>query len=214
MPKNDIVVIFYTSASHHHLAGPMATRLREAGLKFNWYTDAWLREQFPAWCAQYDYILRCKRGGGYWIWKPKIILHALENLGKRVLYLDASVGWDGDIHQQIDAMGDWFTVRSGYAQADWTKRDCFTLMACDEEKYWSAKQLWAGCVLVDTTKEWLLKLWLSYCENPNIIMDIPNVCGKPNFPNFREHRHDQSILTNLVVAHHLPSYETTFFRDV
>lgn len=29
--------------------------------------------------------------------------------------------------------------------------------------------------------------------------DDDNVCGKPNLAGFREHRHDQSILTNLAI---------------
>ena len=42
------------------------------------------------------------------------------------------------------------------------------------------------------------------CENN----DIPNVCGVDNFPDFREHRHDQSVLSLLSVKHKLE-----IFRD-
>src|SRR5205823_2371810 len=39
------------------------------------------------------------------------------------------------------------------------------------------------------------------------ITDDMNECGLPNLPRFREHRHDQSILTNLCVKHKISSLE-------
>jgi hypothetical protein len=37
--------------------------------------------------------------------------------------------------------------------------------------------------------------WLAGCEDQRILTDISNACGLPNFPDFVEHRHDQSVLT-------------------
>ena len=34
-----------------------------------------------------------------------------------------------------------------------------------------------------------------------MVGDGPNACGLPNRPDFVDHRHDQSVLTNLVVKH-------------
>ena len=44
---------------------------------------------------------------------------------------------------------------------------------------------------------------LKYAQNENIITDLPNICGLPNYPEFEDHRHDQSILTNLAVKHNI-----------
>jgi hypothetical protein len=44
---------------------------------------------------------------------------------------------------------------------------------------------------------------LKYCTDRRIISDDPNVSEKDNFPSFKEHRRDQSILTNLAVKHGL-----------
>ena len=54
----------------------------------------------------------------------------------------------------------------------------------------------------------LLNEWLRYCRDPRIITDDPNMCGRPNFIEFKDHRHDQSILTILSIK-----YNFTLFRD-
>ena len=42
-----------------------------------------------------------------------------------------------------------------------------------------------------------VKKWLEFCEKDTLITDDPNKV-KENFPEFVEHRHDQSILSLLV----------------
>ena len=50
----------------------------------------------------------------------------------------------------------------------------------------------------------ILEEWLLYCKNENILTDIDNKHGD-NFDCFRDHRHDQSILTNIKVKYNLTS---------
>jgi hypothetical protein len=42
-------------------------------------------------------------------------------------------------------------------------------------------------------------------KNKKILDDTPNTLGFPNLPNFRDHRHDQSILTNLSIQKNIKS---------
>ena len=92
----------------------------------------------------------------------------------------------------------------------WTKRDCFILTDADEAKYWEAPMT-NGAVSVweknDKNIEFL-KQWLRYLRNVQIVTDSPNMCGKPNHFGFKDHRHDQSVLTILTVKN---NYE--LFRD-
>ncbi|HFQ80596.1 MAG TPA: glycosyltransferase family 2 protein [Desulfobacterales bacterium] len=53
-----------------------------------------------------------------------------------------------------------------------------------------------------------IQQWLHYCEDPRIITDQPNTCGKKNYPEFYDHRHDQSVLSILVKKNGLE-----IFRD-
>ena len=73
-------------------------------------------------------------------------------------------------------------------------------MGCEDNKYLNSTQLEAGCCAFtknDVTLKFV-KEWLSFCENYDV---ISNESKTPNKQNFREHRYDQSILTNLVIKH-------------
>jgi Flp pilus assembly protein TadD len=85
-------------------------------------------------------------------------------------------------------------------QGAWTKRDCFHYMGCDAQHYWNAPQiqatfsLWCGKEAMEFVAE-----WLRWCQDRRCLTDDSNECGLANLPGFRDHRHDQSILTNLCV---------------
>jgi hypothetical protein len=161
---------------------------------------------------KYKNVLSFKRGYGYWIWKPYLILKTLleSNENDIILYLDST-----DVPSEIFfdfvfnhfKKNDLLLVKQHYLHDQWTKRDCFKLMDCDDDKYHNQIQLEAGVVGVRNTKFniKLIEEWLMYCSNIFIISDLPNICGLPNYKGFIEHRHDQSILTNLAIKYDLPS---------
>ena len=96
-------------------------------------------------------------------------------------------------------------VPDPWPQKMYTKRDCFILMKCDNEKYWESIQVEAGIIVVKKT-EYSIKIvdeWLEWCKNENILTDIPNICGKDNFSCFIDHRHDQSVLSNLAKKYNI-----------
>jgi hypothetical protein len=156
-------------------------------------------------------ILDQSRGGGYWIWKPYVILESFKELdyGDIIFYTDAGDTFKTEITLFLKK---YFTLTSNDSiltafsniQKDFTKRDCFILMKCDESKYHNANQLEAGNLAFKKTDRIIsvLEEWLKFCKNEHIVTDIPCIHGK-NFPTFRDHRHDQSILTNLAIKHNL-----------
>jgi len=163
-------------------------------------------------------LLDMPRGAGYWAWKPFIILDALEKQddGDLVVYQDCGdefFTYDGLRDRLLEVAGscDLVLTRGGddhgltYRNSDWTRRDCFVLMGCDTAVYWNAPQVEAGIIVAKKTA-WplgILREWLRFCIMPQVVSDAPNTCGLPNLPGFRDHRHDQSILTNLAVKHWL-----------
>lgn len=180
--------------------------------KFIAYTDQWLmmQEEFE---KLHRYILWQKRGYGYWVWKPFIILDALNQMedGDIVLYTDAGM----DVIHNLDPLFDLaekhdvalFKIGGDHLNRTWTKRDCFIGMNCDEPKYWNSIQLTASYQLWKKTHKNLeiLKEYLKFCGVPTIITDMPNIYGT-NFLEFKDHRHDQSILTNLSVKHNIKRF--------
>jgi hypothetical protein len=164
------------------------------------------------------YILDKPKGGGYCCWKPWIILNILNEIkeGDVLLYMD-SADW---INSMADVYGapyaysfmkdeiltkmqnnDILLTAGAFPNKDWTKRDCFVGMMCDEEKYHNAIQIEAGVMLIKNTSKSreIVEEWLRYCKVSSIITEDENIFNLPNFSTFKEHRYDQSVMTNIGV---------------
>ena len=166
-------------------------------------------------------ILTQKRGGGYWLWKPYIILKALEqtNEGDYVFYTDAGMIYSHSIKILIQHMTrdrQDICLSSGFVPAkDWCKRDCFILMGCDNELAYEKTMVSGGYVLIKKTDRAVtfVRDWLKYAKDERISTDIPNQLGKPNIKGFKEHRHDQAILSNLCFKYNIEPYKAMSHVD-
>ena len=159
---------------------------------------------------EYAYLLKHIRGYGYWIWKPYVIYEELCKLkdDEILVYMDStdfpSIRFFESVLQIMKSQ-DYIFANRGYGpNSAWTKRDTFVLMKCDEPKYWNCGQLEAGLICMKNTEfnRKLILEWFDYCKNTLIVTDEPNTCGLPNFPMY-DHRHDQSILTNLQIKYNM-----------
>jgi len=184
------------------------------GYKEEWLktTDFWKKNAF---------ILSRPRGAGYWIWKPYLILETFNNLtnGDVVLYSDAGLSVIGNLDHlyevaQNDPNGGKVLFKlpavgvPHHLAKTWTKRDTFVLMSCDEEKYWNANMSNGAVSLWKKTEENIefLKEWQRYLRDPRIVTDDPNMAGRPNFMEFKDHRHDQSVLSLLAIKYNFKMY--------
>ena len=152
-----------------------------------------------------------KRGGGYWLWKPWIIRKKLCELstGDILFYCDASI--DGfykfdkfprSLVHLASTSDQGFLIGPVIHQhgplKHWTKRDALILMNCDSpdiidrplvQATWS---VWRVCA----NSHRFLSQWLEYCCDPRILTDIASTLS-PEMHYFKDHRHDQSVLTLL-----------------
>ncbi len=161
-------------------------------------------------------ILNQPRGAGYWIWKPYIILDALYQVeeGDIVFYADSGTFFISNIQPLIDAMNRTqvnimtFNFGNDFTEKIWTKRDAFILMNCDEPKYTDTPQLGATFCVFRKCAESIqfVEEWLNYIQDARISTDLPNQLGLPNYPEFIENRHDQTILSLLAKKHNLPAF--------
>lgn len=204
-----MLVISYASRSHQHFQDRLASECQRFGIKHKAYNATMLDPDFK---AANEHILRQPRGAGFWIWKPPIILDAFQ-YSDLVCYLDASTRFLVDPRPLLESVDKFLSVQTVFQNSHYTKRDCFHYMGCDEEKYWNACQVWAGVTLVRRAMIPMVEEWGQYCQDARIVTDAPNTCGLSNYPGLVEHRHDQSILTNLVVKYQLPTVSTTQFID-
>lgn len=187
--------------------------------KFIRYTQLGLKDD-NFW-KKNQYILSQSRGAGYWIWKPYIILKTFESLenGDCVLYSDAGLKVIDNLNPLFDLMAShpndgkiifrvpW--IGAQHIAKMWTKKDCFVLTECNESKYWNAPMT-NGAVSLWEKNDYnieFLKEWQRYLRDPRIVSDDFNMCGV-NFPEFKDHRHDQSVLSILCTK-----YNYTLFRD-
>lgn len=185
--------------------------------KFIEYNDAWL--QTTDFYYKNKYILDQPRGAGYWIWKPHIILDTFNKMSDNdvLIYTDAGVKVISDLTPLFDLcqekglllfkLPDNGVPQFYHVAKRWTKKDCFILMQADEEKYWNAPMT-NGAVSVWQKNEFnvnLLTEWQKYLRNPQIITDSPSMFGV-NDLNFRDHRHDQSVLSILRVKYNIELY--------
>jgi hypothetical protein len=101
----------------------------------------------------------------------------------------------------------------GNKNKDYTKRDCFILMGCDEADYWNSNQLEAGVQVWKKTEQSanIVTDWMKYCLDPRIIKDDPSTLGE-EMSSFNAHRNDQSILTNIAIREGL-SVSNQEFRN-
>ena len=159
-------------------------------------------------------ILRQKRGNGYWLWKPYFIKKSLEALkfGDFLFYCDSGSYFIESINPLIkvslESGQDLIIFDLIHTEKVWTKRDAFILMDCDDPKFTESKQRLSGFILWKKSKFTMgfINEYLQFTQDERIITDMNNQCGKPNYPGFKEHRHDQSILSLLTKKYGLEAY--------
>jgi hypothetical protein len=157
------------------------------------------------------------RGCGFWAWKPFIILEAMNHCsqGGTLVYADAGIEFIAPVQHIIDRMdSDIFLFGNNWEHAHWCKRDVveavwpFGLLGAlpedhsyIQEKTWDrfGKQCQASVIFFrvsDYSRQFVAE-WLKWClfDGGRLIDDSPSIA--PNHPEFREHRHDQAILTTL-----------------
>lgn len=154
-------------------------------------------------------IARAPRGAGYWLWKPWLLNAALAAAddGDVVMYSDAGATLVADPRPLVE-----LTQRhpvlifgQGTKARVWTKRDCFVLLNADSERYWDAPTRCASFQLYRAgplSRAFVAEL-LAACTDPRILTDLPNMMGRDNLPEFREHRHDQAVLGILAERYRL-----------
>jgi hypothetical protein len=164
------------------------------------------------------HILSQRRGAGYWLWKPYIILKTLEQMDDEdiLFYSDAAIEFVGNMEDYFelctnDEKGVILFYNNHHLNYVWTKRDCFALMDLDRlsppgdptpcAAY--SRQLNAAIQMCRKTDFSLsfYREYLELCQDTRVLTDIPNTLGKPNYDGYREHRHDQSIVSLLRFKH-------------
>jgi len=142
------------------------------------------------------------RGYGFWLWKPLFIDRELKMMkdGDYLVYCDAGVEIVNNINHIIDRMtNDIWLFGNKFQHVHWCKADTLTPILSNDYYNYKGRQCQAS-VIVIRNSEWVrgfIKNWLEWCTYPGLIDDSPSKL--PNHPEFKEHRHDQAILTCIAI---------------
>lgn len=151
-----------------------------------------------------------KRGGGFWVWKPYVILKALETIqeGDYLFYCDSGSVFKRNLHGLISCINpDQYIVsfELPYLEKEYTKRLTFEELDCNYREYKDTFQRMSGFILIKKCSASidLLSKWLFFSEKIQLINDIR---GEENHDHFINHRHDQSIFSLLIKKDKLVGY--------
>jgi hypothetical protein len=160
-----------------------------------------------------DGISLSERGSGFWSWKPFVISQCLENMmdGDILLYCDVGRVYPFKLlDQPLEPLIRWMEeacqdVMPGIAipwngpVIQWTKRDALVLMGMDEEDIRYSSPIQASFSVWRATRESraLANEWRTLCANRQLVSDDPSRFSGGEYPDFKEHRHDQALWTLL-----------------
>jgi hypothetical protein len=154
--------------------------------------------------AAHPEILALSRGAGSWLWKPQIVLEALDGAAPDdiVVYVDSGARVRRSLAPLVALARrhDAVLIVNDHANAPHTKRDAFVLTDTDAPDCHGAPQLDAALMLWRNTpaSRRLVAAWLDACCDARALTDQPSCCGRPELPSFRGHRHDQALLSLLL----------------
>lgn len=160
--------------------------------------------------THYD-VLKEKRGGGYWLWKPYIILKTIDcaNDGDYIFYCDSGAYFINKVSYLIEALElsgqDIMVFELPLNEKQWTKSFTFEYMNCNSELFKEANQILSGYILikVNSNSRRFFEEFLKLCEIKDLVAD-DKVKEKTKY--FIEHRHDQSIFSLLCKRYNLEPF--------
>jgi hypothetical protein len=163
------------------------------------------------------FLMSASRGAGLYIWKPHIILDAMDKTdpGDVIIYCDSGAVITSSLQPLAEVCRNLtsgvlgFEVGEGFVDRQWTKRDAFTLMKCDLPAYTDTPQLRGGTIVFVNCKasRRFVEQWSELVCQVRLVTDVPSTCGLPEYPDFKAHRHDQSLFSLLYKKHGFPSCE-------
>lgn len=178
----------------------------------------------PEFAAQVQEVLKFRKGGGYWIWKPYFLKKVLDtiNEGDILIYCDAGcmINNKGEkrFKEYIDRLNNTKTgtidFELPHKEIEYTKREVFNALDVSAEVIHS-NQLVATVILLKKCAHTIFLIDTFYntaIHNASLFTDEKDAASQHK--EFIDHRHDQSIFSILrktYGANIIP--DETYFTD-
>ena len=171
------------------------------------------QEPSDFWESHGDFVLANKRGFGCWLWKPYILLNALDNLGpveQGVLYIDAgcsinikSAAARARFRDYIEVSnksgGLFFELKGENSHKSYTKRG--VLAALGSRDLEDKNLVTAGVFFLSNSPEArrFLRRWIELMTMDDYGNLVDPAKDELQEPDFIAHRHDQSLMSIALV---------------
>lgn len=209
-------------------------RIKKQAKNIDFFDDIFIYNEYNldnSFKEKFNNILKInKRGFGYWVWKPEIILKSLEKINEDdiLLYCDAGCHLNkGGIKKLENYFGHVNDSELGIGavqfctesenknlegsnclEKEWAKGDIFDFFEVrDKKNIYNTGQFHGTVIFIKKTKNTIdfIKKWASIFEqNFNLVDDSPS--KSKNFEEFKENRHDQSIFSILLKIQKTPPF--------
>jgi GR25 family glycosyltransferase involved in LPS biosynthesis len=169
-------------------------------------TELDLQKDNEFWEKHKNFILNNKRGYGYWIWRPYLIHKIMTekmNDGDIIVFIDAgcelNICGKKRFLEYIDIVKQNGTLafQTPYPEKDYTKTDLIKILKMEDEntgQIQGGMQFYIKCKKNIDILNQIYKL--SIMMNYRYVDDSPSI--EKNDETFKEHRHEQSILSLLL----------------
>ncbi len=203
-------------------------RLKKESMDFP-FTDRFFytEKDLPQSFMKILHFRKHRRGFGYWRWKPFLIKKVFDTLdfGDILVWSDAgnflnAKGIDRFM-QYLDCVDKSETgilvFKQRYKEKAYTKGDLFDFLEVyNNPEFTESFQIWCGCIFLKKTlmSSELIKKWLDlHLNHYDLTTDKCSVVK--NYPDFVEHRHDQSTFSLLVKMyfHEEITYDECYVDD-
>lgn len=152
-------------------------------------------------------VIKVKRGGGLWSWKPDVILSTMlkHQKGDTIVYCDAgctvspSPEWKR-IWRKLEYY-DIIAQRIFQKTSKWTRREIIEYFK-DNGTFWLYRCQFQATIIIIIISDFTLqfvKEWRDLTiSHPEFVMDVPEQKLYEQYEGFKENRHDQAIYSALV----------------
>lgn len=165
------------------------------------YTDMDLSE-----AVRRHVLFSFSRGGGYWIWKPWIVLNEMKNMAEDDILVYSDAGSKIFNNKEWDK---WFNIMSRksalfffYSEPmeKWSRRSVLDHF-CSVKNLKDFYQIMGGLFIIKKKASYLIEEWYELMTTkPELVVDVDQNMMNLEYPNFIENRHDQSVLSGVVYS--------------
>lgn len=164
------------------------------------YTDKDLPTEITS-----NLLFSYKRGGGYWLWKPWVVLQALSRAKEDDIIVYSDCG--NTVYPDIKGWHKFFKYLNnnnavffynGGRMYKWARKTIFDYFPQIKKNNY---QIISNFFLIKKSAEKVIYMWYDIMKNhPELVMDVDRINMEHENKGFIEHRHDQAVLSAIAYS--------------